>query len=667
MEGVILLADYSEIINTIRSAIYGRDMREAIAQGFEKCAAGGGTALNIDKTLTMSDWAADAKVVGDRFEQLENAIAEINPGLSREEKDAILAYFAEQVEIHPSLSEAYQVIYDLWNVPVSSITLSEKNLTIGVGFSMKLNYTILPKDAYDQTVNWSVEPSGVVTVEDGLVYSVSEGDAVITASCGGKTDTCNVHCEKINIYNITNSLTHYTNNNNTTKVRENTSYTAVLSIDPGYKAGTVTITMGGSNVTSMVYNSETRTITIPKVTGDVVITAVAVEIKYYSVTYSLTGCTASPRTETVEENKPIDITISRSDSTYIFTKKIVKMSSLDISQTAITDSTDSSFKVHIDSVTGNVIIQATAEKPKSFSESTWAEISEVSKSGQAPNVYKVGDRKLVDVQGQIGDDSSDTYNISIYAIILGINHNKELEGDNLIHIGLGWYSYNGMTGLYAFQQSIPTGGFLESHNAFTMATTQNNNVFGWTMTDVRDSFFGVIGGDDATEDKPTNKERKTLWAALPDDFLTVLRTCKKYTANADKVNIFEPTPQVKDVFNTEEGVTPTIDYGILLSEYEIMGVRKYANQYEQNYQKQYDYFKNGNSKMMYSLAVEDEMHNNMGIYTTIWTRSRTTDKTGSGYQGRSTNFVAIYSSYSGVSAISTTGDQYQSVFPLVFV
>lgn len=652
------MPDYSGIINTIENAVYGRDMRQAIANGFRLCQSNeGGGSVTVDTTLTVSGQAADSKTVGDKFADLESQISAISPGLSRAEKDAILAYFAEQVEIHPSLEDAYRVIYDLWNVLVSSITLSEKNLTIGVGFSMELDYTILPKDAYDQTVNWSVEPSGVVTVEDGLVYGVSEGDAVITASCGGKTDTCNVHCDKINIYNITNSLTHYTNNNDTTKVVENTSYTAVLSIDPGYKAGTVTITMGGSNVTSTVYNSETRTITIPKVTGDVVITAVAVEIKYYSVTYSLTGCTASPRTETVEENKPIDITISRSDSTYIFTKKIVKMSSLDISQTAITDSTDSSFKVHIDSVTGNVIIQATSEKPKSFSESTWAEISEVSKSGQAPNVYKVGDKKLVSIQGQIGDDSNDTYDVSLYAIILGINHNKELEGDNLIHIGLGWFNYQRSSGLYAFTQN--SSDFLSDHEAFTMATTQNNNVFGWLMTDVRDSFFGVLGSDDATEYKPTNKKRKTLWAALPDDFLAVLRTCKKYTANADKT-------QVKDVFNTEEGVTPTIDYGILLSEYEIMGVRRYANQYEQNYQKQYDYFKNGNDKIMLALATESD-YDLMGGYTTIWTRSRTTDKNGSGYQSRSTNFVALMSLVNGVTARAEDGQHSQSIFPLVFV
>lgn len=652
------MPDYSGIIHTIETAVYGRDMRQAIANGFRLCQSNeGGGSVSVDTTLTVSGQAADSKTVGDKFTDLESQISAISPGLSRAEKDAILAYFAEQVEIHPSLEDAYQAIYDLWNKPVNSIALNKHSLMLAVGTSEKLLVTIDPPDAYDRTVNWSVEPSGVVTVEDGLVYGVSEGDAVITVSCGGKTDTCNVHCEEINIYNITNSLTHYTNNNDTTEVMENTSYTAVLSIDPGYKAGTVTITMGGSNVTSTVYNSETRTITIPKVTGDVVITAVAVEIKYYSVTYSLTGCTASPRTETVEENKPIDITISRSDSTYIFTKKIVKMSSLDISQTAIIDSTDSSFKVHIDSVTGNVIIQATAEKPKSFSESTWAEISEVSKSGQAPNVYKVGDKKLVSIQGQIGDDSNDTYAVSLYAIILGINHNKELEGDNLIHIGLGWLNYQRSSGLYAFIQY--SGDMLTVHKAFTMATTQNNNVFGWQTTDVRDSFFGVLGGNDATEDKPTNKERETLWAALPDDFLAVLRTCKKYTANVD-------TMQGKDVFNTEEAVTPTIDYGILLSEYEIMGVRRYANSYEQNYQKQYDYFKNGNDKTMRILATESD-YGLMGTYTTIWTRSRTTDKRGTGYQGRSTNFVALTSSRSSVTASAEAGQQSAGVFPLVFV
>ena len=83
MKGVIRLANYASIINTIRSAIYGRDMREAIAQGFELCSEnGGGGAVNIDKTLTLPDYAADAKVVGDKFTELESTIASIEPVLN---------------------------------------------------------------------------------------------------------------------------------------------------------------------------------------------------------------------------------------------------------------------------------------------------------------------------------------------------------------------------------------------------------------------------------------------------------------------------------------------------------------------------------------------------------------------------------------------------------
>ena len=44
-------------------------------------------------------------------------------------------------------------------------------------------------------------------------------------------------------------------------------------------------------------------------------------------------------------------------------------------------------------------------------------------------------------------------------------------------------------------------------------------------------------------------------------------------------------------------VTATIDYLPLLSEYEVQGARSYANQYEQNSQAQYQYYKNGNSKV----------------------------------------------------------------------
>ena len=44
-------------------------------------------------------------------------------------------------------------------------------------------------------------------------------------------------------------------------------------------------------------------------------------------------------------------------------------------------------------------------------------------------------------------------------------------------------------------------------------------------------------------------------------------------------------------------MTGTTDYLFLLAEFEYHGSRTYANSAEKNYQKQYDYYKAGNSKV----------------------------------------------------------------------
>jgi len=55
------MPDYSGIINTIETAVYGRDMRQAIANGFRLCQSneggGGGGSVTVDTTLTVSGQA----------------------------------------------------------------------------------------------------------------------------------------------------------------------------------------------------------------------------------------------------------------------------------------------------------------------------------------------------------------------------------------------------------------------------------------------------------------------------------------------------------------------------------------------------------------------------------------------------------------------------------
>lgn len=76
-------------------------------------------------------------------------------------------------------------------------------------------------------------------------------------------------------YTITNNLTDVTNSNSATSATEGSAYTATLSCAPNYEITSVTITMGGNDVTGTAYAG--GTISIPNVTGNIVITAVATQ------------------------------------------------------------------------------------------------------------------------------------------------------------------------------------------------------------------------------------------------------------------------------------------------------------------------------------------------------------------------------------------------------
>ena len=76
-------------------------------------------------------------------------------------------------------------------------------------------------------------------------------------------------------------------------------------------------------------------------------------------------------------------------------------------------------------------------------------------------------------------------------------------------------------------------------------------------------------------------------AALPADLRAVMKPITKYT------------DAVGNASNVAANVKTSVDYLPLLAEFEIFGTRSYANQYEQNSQLQYDYYKAGNSKVKY--------------------------------------------------------------------
>lgn len=74
-------------------------------------------------------------------------------------------------------------------------------------------------------------------------------------------------------YMVTNTLTNATNSNSAARVNKGASYSATIRAHSGYELGSVTVTMGGTNITTSAVSG--GSITIASVTGNIVITAVA--------------------------------------------------------------------------------------------------------------------------------------------------------------------------------------------------------------------------------------------------------------------------------------------------------------------------------------------------------------------------------------------------------
>ena len=198
---------------------------------------------------------------------------------------------------------------------------------------------------------------------------------------------------------------------------------------------------------------------------------------------------------------------------------------------------------------------------------TWQEIRSVSDSGQAENYWSVGAYKSINLSGTAGiQNIAGTYR----AFILGFNHNASIEGDNRIHFMIGKNS-SGTNIAFCDSQYNKTG----SSTAFRM-NTSNTNSGGWNSSYMRRTILAATS---------TSAIANSFMSVIPSDLRSVLKSCRKYTDNTGNAS------------NQASNITATNDYMWLCSEYEVFGVRTYANEYEGGYQKQYAYFASGNSRI----------------------------------------------------------------------
>ena len=119
----------------------------------------------------------------------------------------------------------------------------------------------------------SAEKTAMLTLFKAAAYTANVSGTITSLetlwggggeSGGGETETT---------YSVTNNLTNVTTTNAATTIAQGAIYAASLSAQSGYDLSDVTITMGGEDVTALYYAD--GAISIPSVTGDIVVTATA--------------------------------------------------------------------------------------------------------------------------------------------------------------------------------------------------------------------------------------------------------------------------------------------------------------------------------------------------------------------------------------------------------
>ena len=76
-------------------------------------------------------------------------------------------------------------------IPCTGIVLSADTLSFTTTDTQTLSVVVSPNNC-TEAITWSVSPSGIVTVDNGVVTPVANGDCTITATCGSQSDTCAV-------------------------------------------------------------------------------------------------------------------------------------------------------------------------------------------------------------------------------------------------------------------------------------------------------------------------------------------------------------------------------------------------------------------------------------------------------------------------------------------
>lgn len=463
-------------------------------------------------------------------------------------------------------------------------------------------------------------PLTVTGLTNGTTYYISffpeTTDGGINASTTQRDTGVANRITIANIPSQSGSLTYTGGSQSPTWSNYNTTYMTIGGTTSGTNAGSYSATF--TPTTDYRWSDGTTTAktvswSIGKATGTLTVSPNSIELSPSNLSDTFTIGGNHDGTISVVSNNTGIATVSRSGNTVTVNNvnQTTGNTTITVSCTAGTNYTAPSSQ--------SVTVEAKFVSSV-LNENDWSVIKSVADASQGANYWAVGDRKAVTVNGTVGTQA---INGTYYVYILGFNHNSSREGTG-ITFGTFKTALSGGTDIClvdSHYNDYSTGG----QKWFNMNHSSNTNSGGWKGCDLRYDVLGSTNSNnnDAGTTTATSPVSGTLMAALPSDLRAVMKPMTIYTDNTGGGS------------NTASYVTASVDYLPLLAEFEIFGTRSYANSAEQNYQQQYQYYKNGNSKVKYR-------HSSTSSTARWWERSP-------GYYG-SSGFCFVYT---GGSAYGT--------------
>ena len=205
-------------------------------------------------------------------------------------------------------------------IPITAINLSQSTLNLGIGDNYILNHTLTPSNTTQTELSWSASPSGIVSIDNGVINALTSGTCTITCSSVDNPSvsaTCSVTVAANSV-----KITNISLNNNELTIDNGSSTTLTATITPSDATNQLITWSANNNNVTLAPDGLSCTVTGNAI-GSSIITAASNDgsnisatcnVTVNAVVVAVTGVSLDTTEASIDVGSSIDLTATISPS-----------------------------------------------------------------------------------------------------------------------------------------------------------------------------------------------------------------------------------------------------------------------------------------------------------------------------------------------------------------